>query len=125
MIKAGDLLPTVSLPSLESPSLFSSVPPLSSGSSLASKSLIISSFLSSDMIRSQRVALTPWQPLVTSIPSCFCFHSCIHVMLNTMLMIYKCCILGVLAVRDDELDAGHDEVVGSYRGMNTRACAEG
>src|SRR5260221_12010852 len=81
-----------------------SVPPLSSGSSLASKSLIISLFLSSDMIRSQMVAMTPWQLLVMSIP--FFFHSCIHVMLDTMLMLYKCCILGVLAVRDDELDAG-------------------
>jgi len=72
------------------------------------------------------VAMTPWQPLVMSIPFfLFFFHSCIHVMLDTMLMIYKCCILGVLAVRDDELDAGRDEVVGSYRGMNTRARAEG
>ena len=34
-------------------------------------------------------------------------------MLNTMLMIYKCCILGVLAVRDDELDVG----VGSLKGF--------
>src|SRR5260221_10517645 len=125
MIKAGN--PTYCRPSPchHWNRLCCSVLPLSSGSSLASKSLIISSFLSSDMIRSQRVVMTPWQPLVMSIPFFCFFHSCIHVMLDTMLMIYKCCILGMLAVRDDKIDVGCDEVVGSYQGMNTYAYAEG
>ena len=75
---------------------------------------------SSDMIRSQHSLI-------------FVFHHIHVVLIDKILMIYKCCMLQgkdmseVLAVRDDELGRGRrrGRVVGNCRGMNNTQTGSG